>query len=341
MSQEPAASISPFAQRPALSALTQAFGTTQALLTGQEGRRRWRALALLAGMAGLVGAGAAPPPLGLLQPAWTDSAFRETLSTPAVGGGLCLTALLLLGMAAVARAFTFAFLETVLGAEPRVSRFRAHLRRGAAHFLWSSALSIPLYGLLFAGEWQVTHATYDRLLTAPNLTDDVVTGIFLAAFGKFLLVLAPWTLLTLPAMALMYELTPAAMLRYGGGPLHGCGRVLAAARKEPGRFGRYVALRVLLQVLGNAAALVALVPCALGAALVCAPLLAGGWALTNALGGLATGAGAAAATVSVLLSAVVLYGLLCAALLPVSVLLNAFALHFMGVDTAPCRSEPE
>jgi hypothetical protein len=317
----------------AFSLLTGAFGTTSRLLSGKGGRRRWRELAVLAAMAGIVGAGAAPPPLGLLQPVWEAPEVRQVL---AENGWILVTvtalALFLVFMGAVARSFTFAFLQGIRTGDPRAAEFRRHLNPGAAHFAWSSALTVPLYLVLWGGEAWVTHGVYTRfldLLAQPDTPPAELMGLLGAGTGQFLLVLLPWTLLTLPAMVVMYELTPAAMLVEGVGPGKGFGRVVRAAGRCPGLFAGYLGVRLLLQLMGSVAAFIALIPCLFLSAVLSAPLLGVGWLLFNTLGGPASPGAICAATVTTLLSAVIFYCVLCAALIPVSVLLNAYAVHFV------------
>ncbi|MFN3651393.1 MAG: hypothetical protein ACK47B_17595 [Armatimonadota bacterium] len=314
-----------------LEAFSAALASTQGLLARPEGRRRWRALALIAAMAGIVGAGAQPPPLGMLLPVWEEPLAREALlSDPVVVGSTLFLAVLLLGMSVVARSFTFAFLEGIVTRAPRAGRFRAYLRPGARHFWWSSGFSVPLYAVLFAAEGAITHRAYQELLRTPNLTNEQAWGMLFGAVGLFFVVLVPWMFLTLPAMVLLYELVPAAMLGGGAGPMRSCRRVLAAAGRCPGRFLGYLGVRTLMQVAGNMAAGVALLPCAAVTLLLCSPLLAGGWWLTGAVGGAATAPGAAVLSVVVLVTLVVLYCFLCWALVPISLLLNGMAFHFLA-----------
>jgi hypothetical protein len=197
---------------------------------------------------------------------------------------------------------------------------------------------LPLYVALFAAEAVVTRHTTDQLtalISAPNATEAELIVLLLSAVFKFLLVLAPWTLVTLPAMASMYELVPAVMVRRGTGVL-AAGRLLRElAKKSPRRFLGYVGARYLLQLAGNAIALVALIPCLVISAPAVVPLAGGGWWASSALGGMVTNAGAATLTVGILFAAVALYCVLCAALLPVSVFLYAFTLRVasgLGVD---------
>jgi hypothetical protein len=327
----PAVSARKCSEPTAFAALTAAVQDTRGLLSGSGGRRRWRAFCALAVMAGLVGAGAAPPPLGLLVPLWSEPEIAASLELPGwlvpLGIGL---GLFFLFMAGVARAFSLAFVEGIRSGQPQVPGYRRHLRRGWAHFAWSSTLTVPLYALLFGGEALVTHGAYAQLLRAAEMTDREIVSLLVAVALQFLLVLIPWTVLTLPAMVLMYELTPAAMLEHDAGPARACGLVLRQAAKAPGRFAGYFGVRFLLQLLGNTAAFAALIPSVLIAGLLSAPVTLGGWALSQALGGTETSGGAAAASVAVLVALVALYCVLCCALVPVAVLLNAFAVRFVG-----------
>jgi hypothetical protein len=315
----------------ALAALSAAVQETRALLSGSGSRRRWRAFCVLAVMAGLVGAGAAPPPLGLLVPLWSEPESMASLELPGwlppAGIGL---GLFFLCMAGVARAFSLAFVEGIRSGEPEGPAYRRFLGRGWAHFAWSAALTVPLYALLFGGEALVTHGAYTQLLRAAEMTDREILSLLVTVALQFLLVLVPWTVLTLPAMVVMYELTPAAMLEHDTGPARACGIVLRQATRAPGRFAGYVGVRFLLQLLGNTAAFAALIPSLLVAGLLSAPVTLGGWALSGALGGLETSGGAAVASVAALIAVVVLYCVLCCALVPVAVLLNAFAVRFVG-----------
>jgi len=319
-----------------------ALDATLRLLSTRPKLRRWGTWAGLAAMAGIVGAGAAPPPLGLLQPLWEVPAAREAVSRPLVVGLLVFLALFLAAMGAFARSFTFAFLEGIRDGTPRFSRFRPYLRAGTVHFAWSSAYSIPLYLLLFAGEWVVSRDAWHQVTRwitnpSPSATELDLLGMLLGAGAKFLIVLVPWTLLTLPAMAAMYELTPACMLLTGEGPAQAFRRIVAAGKKAPRTLAIYLGGRVALQLLGNVVALVVLIPCTLVAAIPGAPLVGGGWWLARALGGASTGGGAFVSTVTNLAAAVILYCILCGALLPVSLYLNTLAVKF--VDALIARRE--
>lgn len=319
----------------AMGALADAFGGMRKLLSGPGRRERWRRFTGLAAMAGIVGAGAAPPPLGLLQPVWTDPTLRQSVLGNHVIVGLALfLAVFLVLMGGFARSFTFGFLEGIVEGEPRLASFRSYLGAGTAHFVWSSLLTVPLYLLLFAGESLATHDVYQQipriLERAGTASDAQVSGemmaVFLLAALKFLLVLVPWTLLTLPLMVLMYELTPAAMLLQRVGPAAGCGRVLRLAGSRARLFWGYLGVRFFLQIVGNLAAVIALVPSLLAAGILSLPILGITWGLASMLGPASPG-GVGVTTVGALLSAILLYCILCAALVPVSLLLNGLALR--------------
>jgi hypothetical protein len=296
-------------------------------------------MALLAAMAGVVGAGAAPPPLGLLYPVWTEPAYREALSANDtvlwIGAFL---AVFLTVMAAFARSFGLAFVAGIRSGSPSLGDYRRYLRSGAWHFMWSSAFTVPLYLLLFAGEAAVTHHGYQRLLGAAALSDAELVALVAELGMRFVAVLLPWSLLTLPAMVLMYELTPAAMLSTGCGPARSCLLLLRGALKRPAAAAAHLGVRLLLQVLGSTVALLAMLPGTLAAAVLSLPITAVGWLLCSALGGIATGPGAAVATGAGLLTLVVLYCILCTALVPVSVLINAYAVRTveaLGIESSP------
>jgi hypothetical protein len=321
----------------ALAAFSAAAGTVGRLLSGPAGWRRWRELAVLAAMAGIVGVGVQPPPLGLLQPVLDDPLRRRDLLAALAPYAplLVFLALLLLLIAPVARAFTLGFVHGIATGEPRRGDYRRFLGPGARHFLWSGALTLPLYALLFWGEWRVVGEGWERLLNAP---DEQAAAVLLTATGKFLLVLGPWVVLTLPLMVAMYELTPAAMVAAGTGPAGGFRRVLAVARKRPGATALYFGLRLALQFFGTTLAAIALLPALLLSLVPGLPLLGGGWALSAALGGVGTGAGAAAASVGLLLYLAVLYCLVCAFLVPLSAFLYAWAWHFLQVEPGPAAT---
>lgn len=310
-----------------------ALDRTQRLLTGPGKARRWRVLILLAAMAGLVGVGAAPPPLGLLQPVWADPTLHHTVfDNPGPVGGLIFLALFLLLMGGFGRSFTLGFFRGLTTGEPDAGSYRAYVHAGVAHFVWSSALTVPLYLVLFGGEALVAHdalAQLTRQLSSPTSTDAELTLLLLRAVGSFVMVLVPWTLLTLPLMVTFYELTPAVMVIRGLSPAAACRHVLAVARKHPRRFLAYLGVRYLLQFAGNLVALVALLPCLVISSPVTGVLGGGGWQLSRLLGGPSTAAGAAVLTVGVLFAVIALYCTLCAALLPVSVFVNSLAVEVM------------
>jgi hypothetical protein len=217
------------------------------------------------------------------------------------------------------------------------------VRAGAAHFAWSSALSIPLYLLLFGGEALVTRDTLAQItgaLSAATTTDTELVGLALTASARFLLVLVPWTLATLPVMVTLYELVPAAMTLSALTPRPAFRRVMALAARHPKQVSLYFVLRYVLQLVGNLGALLALLPCVLVSSPVLAAMLAGGWQLSRRLGGLGASAGVAVFTVCVLAAAVVLYGTLCAALLPISVFINTTALEFLRQASSEPSSGP-
>jgi len=316
--------------------LLAAFADTERLLGGPGGRRRWRELAFLAILAGLVGPGIQPPPLGLLEPVLADPELRSRLARdlrPQLPL-LVLLAALLAAAAASVRPFVFAFLAGLMGRAPAERGFRRHLRAGLAHFAWSSALTLPLYALLFWGESRVAAASWRRLLNAgeAEAAEALLDGLL-----QFLLVLLPWALVTLPAMVTMYELTPAAMLRRRRGPAAACGWVLRAARTRPGLFAGYLGLRLALQVGGSAAAAMALLPAAAGAAIPGALLLGAAWLGAAALGGPGGSAGAAVLGTAGALLLALLYALLCAIVLPVTAAVNSYALRLVaGWEEAEC-----
>ena len=314
-------------------AATAALEASRRLLTGPDRRKRWGALTILAAMAGFVGAGATPPPMGLLQPLWQDRALHHTVfDNGGVIAVLLFLALFLIVMGGLGRSFTLGFLEGLVSEAPDPRSYRRNLRAGVAHFAWSSAMSIPLYLLLFGGEALIARDTLEqitRLLGVPSTTDAELLGLVLSAGFKFLLVLIPWTIATLPVMVMVYELVPAVMVLSTLGPVPAFRRILALATKLPRPFALYVALRYVLQLIGNLAALLAFLPCLLVSSPIVAVFLVGGWQLSRRLGGLGNPGGAAALTVGVLFAAVGLYCTLCTALLPVSVYINNFALQFV------------
>lgn len=311
-----------------LQAFTEALSETQSLLSGAQGRRRWRRLAAAAALAGIVGVGVQPPPVGLLHPVWEDAETRRQLLAELRGQQALLGALALVGLlfAAAARCFTFQFLEHLSSASPKPRPLRSYLRPGLAHFFWSSLLTLPLYALLVWAEALVAGDAWRRLLTAP---DERVAAEVLAAALRFLLVLVPWVIATLPVMVLLYELTPTVMAREKVGPVRGAGRVLASVRGRPGLFLGYLGVRLLLQLVGTGAATVALLPCLVAVGVLGAPVLLAGWAAVSAAGGLQTPAGIWAASTAGVIVLVLLYALLCAALVPVSTLLYVYARRFL------------
>ena len=76
--------------------------------------------------------------------------------------------------------------------------------------------------------------------------------------------------------------------------------------------------------------ILALVPSVLAGGIVSAPLVAAGWAGSQALGGATTSGGIAALSVSVMLALVAVYCVLCTLLTPVAVLINAFAINYVS-----------
>lgn len=345
-----------------MNLFTTAVRQTQKLLAGREGRQRWRRLWGLAAIAGIAGAGAPPPPLGLLQALTADPTVRgQVLGNPVVVGGLLFLALFLLVMGGFGRAFTFAFLEGILTGNPQSANFRKYLRVGALHFAATAAVSAPLYAVLFLGEARVAHDVTTRLTTLladPAATPEAMLSLLGLGLLKFLLVLVPWTLLTFPLMVLQYELLPARLVReWVGKEVWKCGSVevggsghtpshthtpthphspdlgltarlvLQSAFRHPGQAAGYLALRLGLQILGNSAALLAALICLPVAALLGGPIVGVGWGVAHLLGGPSTPGGVGVLTVAGLLAAVVLYVLLCGALIPVAVLIHALALE--------------
>jgi len=322
------------------SALIGAASDTRRLLSGPGRAVRWKTLFALAAMAGVVGVGAAPPPIGLLQPVWADPVLHAAVfDNQVVVGGLWFLAVLLVLMGGVGRGFSLAFAEGITTGEPRTARYRAWLRKGAGHFIWSSALTLPLYAVLFLAEAVVTHDTtvqLTALVNNPYGTEAELVGLMATFTFKFILVLLPWTVLTLPAMVTMYELIPAIMARSGSGARVAVRILKDLARKSPRGVLAYLGVRYVLQMAGNGVALAVLVPCLVISSPAVIPLAGGGWLASSALGGPATNAGAATLTVGILLAAVALYCTLCAALLPVSVFLYAFAAR----TTANLNTQP-
>lgn len=314
-------------------ALAAALETTQKLLTGTDRGRRWKALTLLAAMAGLVGTGATPPPLGLVLPLWSDPSLHHALfDNRGLITSLVLLALFLILMGGIGRSFSLGFLRGLVTGNPNVSSYRDYLRAGGAHFVWSAALTLPLYGLLFGTEALVAHDTLAQItreLAVPTSTDAQLMALALRSVSMFLLVLIPWTLFTLPMMVTVYELVPATMVTSGLGPVPAFRHVVAAAAKLPGAFATYLGVRYLLQFVGNLAAFLALLPCLLVSSPIVGTFVGGGWQLSRMLGGPGSPGGAALLTIGVLFAAIALYVTLCAALLPVSVFVNGVAVHWM------------
>lgn len=308
--------------------LSGALRETQELLSGPGGRTLCRRLGVLAAMAGVVGVGIQPPPLGLLHPVWATPETRDNLVEAIAPLWWILVALivLLLIAAAVSRSFTLAFIAALRGGDPSAGSFRRHLGAGLRHFAWSSAFTLPLYAALFWGEAGVTGDAYRRLMDAP---EDQLTAILAGAAVRFLLILVPWALLTLPVMVTLYELTPAAMVARGSGAGAAFRAVLASARKTPASFAGYFALRAGLQIAGGSILLIAFLPCAAIAALVCSPVLGAGWMLMHAAGGPGTPGGAAAISLVAAIALTVLYVLVCTAMAPLSAVLYLFALRML------------
>jgi len=299
---------------------TAAMARTQELLRGPDGRRRWRGYAFLSVMSGSVAVGAQPPPLGLLQPLWANREIRNTLLGDArVVVGFIVLAAVLIGFGVVARAFTLTFMEGLMTGAPTAGRSRSHFRAGAAHFAWSSALSIPLYLILFAAEWLVTHqsmAGYERILADPSAGEAELMGLLAGGMLGFLAVLLPWVIVTLPLMVWMYELTPAVMLRDRSGPV-------VASRVALGEISAlgaplYGFLRLTLQLVGGMLSGIALAPAIVVAGVLGSPFLLAAWFVPPALGGWSTGAGGAIGVASLLLAVVILYCVLCALLVPLT-----------------------
>lgn len=308
-----------------LLALRAAFDTTRGLLSRPGLRGRWLQLAGLAVMAGLVGAGAPCPPLGLLEPAWEDPAVRQSvLGNPWVLGLLAALALFLVGIGGFGRSFTLAFIRGIRDRDPELRGYRRYLPAGAAHYAWSSALSIPLYLLLFGLEWRASRLNWARLLAAAG---GDIQPIMLGWALEMGLLLVTWTLLTFPLMIWIYELTPSVMVLREVGPVRAAGQVAAAARKKPARFWAYIGLRFMLQVVGNSAAGLMMLPALLLSSVAAAPVLGLGWLANGALGGWTSAGGAGVGSVAILLSLAILYAVICSLLVPISLLVNAFALH--------------
>ncbi len=314
--------------------LGQGIADIQRLFAGSSGIRRWRQCAILCAMAGAVGVGAAPPPLGLLPPLWANPEVRAPIAgSPVAMSLLLLLALVLIAFGPLGRALTFGLMEGLSTGEPQAKAYREYLQPAMRHFLWSSALTLPLYALLFLGEAAATHDVYGRFaqLLANPPEDAANRALALLGEGalRFLLVLGPWTLLTLPAFVLLYELTPASMWLYRLGPVAASGRVLLQARRASRRFWSYLGLRLLLQLAGNTLAGVALLVALLVTMIPGGLLLGVGWAVAVLLGGPSTTGGIVALTVAGLTTTVLLYCVLSFLLTPVSALLYRLALRVM------------
>ena len=282
-------------------------------------------------MAGIAGAGGTPPPLGLLPVLGRDPALREsTLGSPVVRILVAALILVLLAFGPISRAFTLVFLEGIRSGHPRATGVRAFLGRGCAHFCWSAALSAPLFLLLFWAEhWSVgpIPQRMTELLADPYAEFTDLWGLAALAAGRFFLVLVPWVVLTLPALAFLFELTPAAMVLTGNGPTAAALRLGRGIRSAPTAAAGYWLLRLAAQLAGNWLAAVALLVALPVGILVSAPIALPAWVVWSRYGGWATPAGAGAAVFGCLFAAAVLYVLLCLLLLPVGVCLHAFALR--------------
>jgi hypothetical protein len=244
---------------------------------------------------------------------------EAVLNDPRVIAGILLLGLILLGFGVVARAFLLAFLDGIRDGEPQPGRFRRFLRPGAAHFVWSSLLTLPLYAILFGAEWLLARGAAQRMeqfLAGEAASETELYAILFGQLGGFAAILLPWALLTLPMMVWIYELTPAVMIRDGCGPVEAARRGIRAAAGIGLR--GYLALRLLLQVVAGALSTLALLPALLLSALPAAVIGFAGFALSGFLGGWNTGSGGAAAVVTVLLCVAVLYVVLCIVLAPVT-----------------------
>jgi hypothetical protein len=313
----------------ALGALSGAIGDVQGLFSGPGRFRRWRELAALAMLAGIVGVGIQPPPLGLLEPAWAAHDLRAALLQTLGPWALILLALavLLLAAAACSRAFLLRFVDccsrtgfapsapTTSGREASgLSPGRpGYVRPGLLHFAWSSALTLPLYLVLWGLEWRLAGEGYSRLLRVP---DAEIAAVAVGLVLKFLAVLVPWAVVTLPAMVYLYELTPAGMVVEGGDLGRGRQRAAACIRAAPGQFVAYSLLRMLVQAVGTGLAALALLPgLALGL-------------LVNLPGLVVT----SLRPVTVPLTLLLIYALECALLVPVSALVYTMALRYVADD---------
>jgi hypothetical protein len=313
----------------ALEALSGGIADVQRLLSGPGRFGRWRELAVMAMLAGIVGVGIQPPPLGLLEPAWGTRDLRGALLRTAGPWAPVLLALavLLLVAAAYSRAFLLRFVECCSrsghgsGARldpdsegPRLLHGHAsYVRPGLLHFAWSSALTLPLYAVLWGFEAWLAGEGYLRLLQAP---DAEIAAVVLALVLKFLAVLAPWVLVTLPGMVYLYELTPAAMVLEGGDLDRGRRRAAIRIRVAPRGFVVYYLLRLLVQAVGTSLAALALLPGLLLALLLNLPGL-----VFSPL-----------RLVTVPLGLVLTYALECAILVPVSALVYQMALRYVAGD---------
>lgn len=312
-------------------ALPAAIGDVQRLFSGPEGRRTWRRLAWTAIMAGAVGVGVQPPPIGLLHPVWSDPSSRETALTSIRSAlpQLVLLGSALFGFALWARSYSLALVDALLSASDRSAVSKRYRAAGAGHFLWSTAITFPLYALLFAMEAVSTQASWERLLQAG---DAEAFRILAQALIGFLAVLFPWVVLTLPVMVFQYELVPVVMVRHGSGPLQAAGAALRAIGVAPGRFVAYFGGRIVLQLIGAGLMTVVAIPSLLLSAVLASPLIGGGWALTAAAGGWGTGPGAAVGSVTVLLGCAAFYCVTCAALLPLTAFPFFLADRVLGSD---------
>ncbi len=328
-------------------ALPLAIGDAQRLFGGTEGRRRWRSLALTAVMAGAVGVGVQPPPLGLLHPVWSDPATRDTAlqSVRPLMPLLALLTVMLIGFAIWARSFALALIESLLRPHPqplsceergaaKVARsaenpasYRGYVKAGAAHFVWSACWSVPLYALLFAMEAGTTQASWERILRA---SEAEVGPLLIQALLGFVAVLFPWIVLSLPMMVFQYELTPVVMVRRGTGPLAASREVFRRVRTCPNVFAGYYVGRTLLQFIGAGLMTAAAVPCLLVSALLASPILAGGGILSSLSGGWNTGVGAALGSATILLSCAVFYCVICVVLLPLTAVPFLLADRMLG-----------
>lgn len=267
-----------------IAALGSAVNHARELLTGAGAWSRWRTLWLHASLAGIVGVGVQPPPLGLLEPVWSEPEARADLLRDLTAHAplLLVLSLVLLGALATVRGFLLAFVtDVVKGGAESAARSSGHLVGGVRHFIWSSAWTLPLYFVLFAAEWLTAARGYQKLLIAP---DQELLPVILAVLAQFLVILVPWVFLTLPAMCLMYELTPVGMILWSQPPSAAASRVLRGLARRPRAALGYFSLRLLIQCLGSAVGgLAASVAAILGGAVAApaslaaaSPLLAAG-----------------------------------------------------------------